>query len=103
MSVVCYLLQGGESMSYQNNAPRSADVVFVVEQGGCAADPGLRLRDLPRLLDRSLEARQLYFNRFALVGFGGDEDSGFGEAQEFIGVGAGVFDSHAKVATAFQG
>ncbi len=55
---------------YQNDAPRTADVVFIVEQQGCLGE--YDLEDLPKLIDRSLEERGLTDNRFALVGFGGE-------------------------------
>jgi hypothetical protein len=65
-------LRSGESKSYQNNAPMSADVVFVIEQASCLQS--YSIPDLPAILDRELTQRGLTENRFAIVGFGGPED-----------------------------
>ena len=56
---------------YQNDAPRTADVVFIVEQKECLNL--YKLEDLPKLVDRSLEERGLSNNKFAVVGFGGED------------------------------
>lgn len=65
-------LKSGESTSYQNTAPLSADVVFLVEQTSCLER--FSLSELPSVIDRELEVKGLTENRFAVVGFGGPDD-----------------------------
>ena len=58
-------------MSYQNTAPWSTDVVFIVEQHECVAEA--HLKDLPSLLNQALEEKSLMDNKYALIGFGGPD------------------------------
>ena len=53
----------------QNEVPRSADVVFIVEQKPCVN--GTRLSNLPVAIDSALREMGIEQNRFAVVGFGG--------------------------------
>jgi von Willebrand factor type D domain/C8 domain len=62
-------LRGGETVSYQGNAPRSADVVFVVEEDPCLQQ--LRFRSIVPLIESSLVEAGMLGNQYALVGFGG--------------------------------
>ncbi len=62
-------LKNGESSQFQGNAPRSSDVVFIVEQTSCVAKS--HLIDVPYLVDRALESNMISENRFAIVGYGG--------------------------------
>jgi len=65
-------LRSGESTAFQLNAPKSADIVLLVEQTSCLQK--YSFADLPLILDRELTDRDLTDNRFAVVGFGGPED-----------------------------
>ena len=65
-------LRGGESVSYQGNAARSADIVFVVEQDPCMQQ--LRFRSLVPLIESSLAEVGIVGNHYALVGFGGKSE-----------------------------
>ena len=65
-------LRGGESVSYQGNAARSADIVFVVEQDPCMQQ--LRFRSLVPLIESSLAEVGIVGNQYALVGFGGKSE-----------------------------
>lgn len=53
----------------QTEVPRSADVVFIVEQKPCVN--GTRLSNLPVAIDSALREMGIEQNRFAVVGFGG--------------------------------
>ncbi len=106
-------------MSYQNDAPRTADVVFIVEQRECLNS--YKLEELPKLMDRSLEERGLFNNKFSLVSFGGEGGLQVGtffslsninlyfhwffflqEPQAYVAVDAEVFDTSAKARAAFM-
>ena len=87
------LLNGGESLSYQNTAPRSADVVFLVEQQECLSRA--HLSDLPHLIDLALKENQLEDNKFALIGFGGPER--YTDPQVFTAGAADIFDDQEHV------
>ena len=62
-------LRGGETVSYHNNAPRSMDIIFVVEQGPCLDQ--LRFNSIISLIESSLVEAGILGNQYALVGFGG--------------------------------
>ena len=53
----------------QNEAPRSADVVFIIEQKPCVN--GTRISQLPAAIDSALREMNIQQNRFAVIGFGG--------------------------------
>lgn len=63
------VMGSGEVKTFQNNAPKSADVVFIIEQKSCLN--GTRLSYLPTAIDAALRERGIQNNRFAVVGFGG--------------------------------
>lgn len=63
------VIGSGEIKTFQNNAPRSADVVFIVEQKRCLN--GTRLSSLPTAIDAALKEKGIQNNRFAVVGYGG--------------------------------
>ena len=65
----------GEIKTFQNDAPRSADVVFIVDQKPCLN--GTRLSHLPAAIDAALKERGIQQNRFAVVGYGGRGDKLF--------------------------
>lgn len=69
------VLAAGEVKVFKGNAPQSADVVFVVEQAACLRD--LPVEELAVKLDVALKRQGLTGNRFAVVGFGGDESETF--------------------------
>merc|ERR1712062_460527 len=57
---------------YQGNAPEnSVDIVFIVQQSQCLAET--KLKDLPYMIERSLKDKGQDSLRFALVGFGGQD------------------------------
>ncbi len=56
-------------MVFQNDAPQSADVVFLIERNECLSR--FRLSELPKFIDRSLVERGLTDNKFSIVGYGG--------------------------------
>lgn len=63
------VMGSGEIKTFQNDAPRSADVVFIVDQKPCLN--GTRLSYLPAAIDAALKERGIQQNRFAVVGYGG--------------------------------
>ena len=63
------VLGSGDVKTFKNDAPRSADVVFVVDQKTCLKN--IRLSSLPVAIEASLKDKGLNNNRFAVVGFGG--------------------------------
>lgn len=70
-------LTSGEIKTFDNNAPKSADVVVIVEQKPCLS--GTRLSYLPAAIDAALGERNLTNNRFAVLGFGGKSGSVFAQ------------------------
>ena len=64
-----HVMTSGEIKSFENNAPRSADVVFIVDQKSCLKNT--RLSSLPMAIDSALKERGINQSRFAVVGFGG--------------------------------
>ncbi len=87
------VLQVGESMSYHNDTPSSADVIFIMQQKSCMRE--FYLEDLPQLIDRTLEEQHLRNNRFAMLGFG--DTRGLDGAQILSAVGADIFDDMRKI------
>ena len=85
-------------MSYQNTAPWSADVVFIVEQHECVAEA--HLKDLPSLLNQALEEKSLMDNKYALIGFGGPDR--YLEPQVFTAGATDIFDDHEHVVTSMS-
>ncbi|KAJ1524178.1 hypothetical protein ONE63_010704 [Megalurothrips usitatus] len=70
------VLAAGEVKVFkQGTAPQSADVVFIVEQAACLKD--IPVQELALKLDVALKRQGLTGNRFAVVGFGGDETETF--------------------------
>ena len=69
------VMGSGEIKTFQNDAPRSADVVFIVDQKPCLN--GTRLSHLPAAIDAALKERGIQQNRFAVVGYGGRGDKLF--------------------------
>jgi len=66
------IMKNGESTRYQGNAPEnSVDIVFIVQQSQCLAET--KLKDLPYMIERSLKDKGQDSLRFALVGFGGQD------------------------------
>lgn len=63
------VIGSGEIKTFQNDAPRSADVVFIVDQKPCLN--GTRLSHLPAAIDAALRERGIQQNRFAVVSYGG--------------------------------
>ncbi len=63
------VMGSGEVKTFQNNAPRSADVVFVVEEKPCIN--GTRLSSLPGAIDAALKEKGITQNRYAVIGYGG--------------------------------
>lgn len=63
------VIGSGDIKTFQNDAPRSADVVFIVDQKPCLN--GTRLSNLPAAIDAALRERGIQQNRFAVVGYGG--------------------------------
>ena len=63
------VIGSGEVKTFNNDAPRSADVVFIVDQKPCLN--GTRLSHLPSAIDAALRERGIQQNRFAVVGYGG--------------------------------
>ena len=63
------MIGSGEIKTFQNDAPRSADVVFIVDQKPCLN--GTRLSYLPAAIDAALRERGIQQNRFAVVSYGG--------------------------------
>jgi hypothetical protein len=63
------VIGSGEIKTFQNDAPRSADVVFIVDQKPCLN--GTRLSYLPAAIDAALRERGIQQNRFAVVSYGG--------------------------------
>lgn len=64
------ILNAGEVKIYENDALRSSDVVFLVEQKPCLEE--INLSDLAYKLDYGLRQAGLEGNRYAVVGFGGN-------------------------------
>ncbi len=60
---------------FKGTAPQSADVVFVVEQATCLRT--VPVDELALKLDVALKRQGLTGNRFAVVGFGGNETETF--------------------------
>jgi hypothetical protein len=60
---------GGFTNYFNSSAPRSADVTFVVQQGGCLQD--LRLDTVLRLVESSLLEVGVKGNQYSVVGYGG--------------------------------
>ena len=63
---------GGFTNYFNSSAPRSADVIFVVQQGSCLDN--LNLGGVLDLVERSLQERGMgnkIGNRYAVVGYGG--------------------------------
>ncbi|XP_006820902.1 apolipophorins-like [Saccoglossus kowalevskii] len=54
------------------NVPKSADVVFVVEEKSCNKDSAENLHELVRKIEAEFKSQGLQDNRFGLVGYGGD-------------------------------
>ncbi|KAK3927268.1 Apolipophorin, partial [Frankliniella fusca] len=69
------VLAAGEVKLFKGTAPQSADVVFVVEQAACLRS--LPVEELALKLDVALKRQGLTANRFAVVGFGGNETETF--------------------------
>ena len=66
------VMKNGQSTRYQGNAPEnSVDIVFIVQQSQCLAET--KLKDLPYMIERSLKDKGQDSLRFALVGFGGQD------------------------------
>lgn len=86
------LLRNGESSIFQDNSPRSADVVFIVQQGKCLAEASLD--DLPQLIDRSFTSKGISDNRFGLVGFDGVNQL---ERPHVFTSGSQIFSDAAKI------
>ena len=60
---------GGFTNYFNSSAPRSADVIFVVQQGPCL--DSLKFPTITGLLESSLQEAGLTSNHYAVVGYGG--------------------------------
>lgn len=56
----------------QNTNPKSADIIFVVEQKPCNGEMVSRIDNLALMVDKALNNKGLGNNRFGLIGFGGE-------------------------------
>jgi hypothetical protein len=63
------VIGSGDIKSYNNDAPRSADVVFLVDYKNCLYNT--RLSNLPPAIEAALKDNNINQNRFAVVGYGG--------------------------------
>ena len=63
------VIGSGEMKTFKNDAPRSADVVLVVDQKACLKNS--RLSALAGAVDAALKDKSLAGNRFAIVAYGG--------------------------------
>ena len=59
----------GDIKTFNNDAPRSADVVFVVDYKACLNET--RLSNLPVAIEAALKQNNISQNRFAVIGYGG--------------------------------
>ena len=59
----------GESQSFNNDAPSSADVVFLVDYKSCLNQTNLSL--LSTVIESALSGTNISQNRFSVVGYGG--------------------------------
>ena len=87
------LLKSGDTVRYQGNLPTSAvDVVFIVQQSQCLDRS--HLEDLPYLIDRSFRVEGKTDTRYALVGFGGNDEL---ERPHIFTSGSRIFNEIAKL------
>lgn len=93
-------LTSGEIKNFENDAPKSADVVVIVEQKQCLS--GTRVSYLPAAIDAALAERNLTNNRFAVVGFGGKAGSVFQQPHIRTADGGQVWSNRKSVQTALE-
>jgi len=62
-------IASGETQNFNNDAPNSADVVFIVDYKSCLGR--INLSPLSAVIDSALNGANISQNRFAVVGFGG--------------------------------
>lgn len=94
------VLAAGEVKVFNANAPQSADVVFVVEQAACLR--GAAVEELALKLDVALKRQGLMANRFAVIGFGGDESETF-RAPHTLSTEGQIWTSGRHLEKAFNG
>lgn len=62
-------IASGETKNFHNDAPKSADVVFIIDYKSCLKQTSLS--PLPTVIDSALNGAKIGQNRFAVVGYGG--------------------------------
>jgi len=91
-------LRGGESTSYHENAPHSADVVFVVQQASCLNN--FHMTTLIQKVEASLKQSSATNNNYAVVGFGGEGEL---HAPHVFTSASKVFNDHNSIQAALLG
>ena len=81
------------------NPPKSADVVFVVEERACNLDAATRMSSLATKIDLELHNQGLKNTRFGLVAYGGD---GIHTKPHSHTVGGQIFEDARKMRNSFQ-
>eukprot|EP00092_Neocalanus_flemingeri_P021561 GFUD01023385.1.p1 GENE.GFUD01023385.1~~GFUD01023385.1.p1 ORF type:complete len:4113 (+),score=926.88 GFUD01023385.1:759-12341(+) len=89
---------GGFTDYYDNSAPRSADVTFVVQQGKCLNN--LKFKTILQLVEASFKENKVRNNQYAVVGYGGPEEL---MDPHIYTAASKIFNNHDTILQAFEG